>query len=424
MIVDDVPQATYAARKRAAELHRKEVHKRREQRWQENKQFQQRYASAEESQRSPALADASMIDLTDESQPSGSQDTKRKGVPDDGPDMPPTPTTDYPRTYAPGRKGKRTRTVSPQSIRQQWDEKRAGFQSRKRTKVRGINEDHHHAHHYGLWEELREQYGTKQQRRPGRTRATTEDPWSAGQSQDGQNTQSSSDTQVEDPEREAHISESIRKMSELNEDRPLWEEERQKRETRERAEELTRRAKAEERKKAEVQREREVQLDQEAEERRRAEEEDKKKAEKSEQQRAARKQRRERWNSGVWTIQRALERYKIMGEEFDSETFGPDSPVTFYDIPWPVLYAPNRFTVEDIDWSAIEKFFESVRGHMRPQDFKEFVERSHRRFHPDRWSARKLWSAVMDEEESNYIEVAGKAASQAITPLWRDLKRR
>jgi hypothetical protein len=236
----------------------------------------------------------------------------------------------------------------------------------------------------------------------------------------------SSDSEDLDEEsiRQAEIAESIRKLRELERDRPLWEEQQRQREARERAEEQERQAKVEQRKKAEAaekqrrerdeteRRAREVR----AEAERRAAEEERR------QQEQRQRRQRQRWESGTWTSHRALERYRIMSEEFDTARFTPDQPITFLDVQWPVLHSPSRITVEDIDWSAVERFFATVRTHMRSQDYKDFVEKSHRRFHPDRWRARKVWLAVRDDVERNCLEVAANTVAQAITPIWREVK--
>ncbi|KAI9442241.1 hypothetical protein H4582DRAFT_1809015, partial [Lactarius indigo] len=75
-----------------------------------------------------------------------------------------------------------------------------------------------------------------------------------------------------------------------------------------------------------------------------------------------------------------------------------------------------------IDWAAVETFFHTVRGHMRAQDYRVFVQKSHRRFHPDRWSARGLLTAVKDENARGMIEVAANTVAQALTPLWREAR--
>lgn len=122
-------------------------------------------------------------------------------------------------------------------------------------------------------------------------------------------------------------------------------------------------------------------------------------------------------------MQRALERYRALSDTFDVAKFDPENPLAFDGVPWPVLHSPVRLTVEDIDWSAVEAFFEAVRPSMRPQDYRQFVEKSQRRFHPDRWRSRGLLKSVANEEERESMEVAANTVAQAITPLWRALPR-
>jgi len=221
------------------------------------------------------------------------------------------------------------------------------------------------------------------------------------------------------------IAESRRKITELERDRPLWEAAAHARERQEREEEEERRAayerrkreeaealaRAEEERRVEAERERQV----EAEAKAKAEAE----AEAAAKRRAAEAQRA-RWARGPWTSQRALERYRVLCESFD-EAAKPAS-LSFEDIPWPSLSAPFSFGPEDIDWAAVETFFRTVRGHMRAQDYRVFVEKSHRRFHPDRWSARGLLAAIRDDDARGMIEVAANTVAQALTPLWREAR--
>ncbi|KAF8893331.1 hypothetical protein BD779DRAFT_1467705 [Infundibulicybe gibba] len=84
-------------------------------------------------------------------------------------------------------------------------------------------------------------------------------------------------------------------------------------------------------------------------------------------------------------------------------------------VPWPVLQSPVSFSVEDVDWTAVEQFFEAVRPHMRSQDYKIFVEKSHRRFHPDRWRSRSILKTVVDEAERGCMEVGVNTTLAALT---------
>ncbi|CCM01468.1 uncharacterized protein FIBRA_03522 [Fibroporia radiculosa] len=221
----------------------------------------------------------------------------------------------------------------------------------------------------------------------------------------------------EEFQRWAAIEESRRKLAELEKDKPLWEEAARKRRAAEVAEERANRAKREaEHRAAEAER---LRKEQEA---ARAEAERKAKEKAQKEQSRRRNQQQHRWAYGPWTTQRALERYKSLCETFDNAKFTTDEPVSFDFIPWPVLRSPAILTVEDIDWAAVETFFNTVKIHMRGQDYKLFVEKSHKRFHPDRWRARGILRSIEDDEVRNCLEVAANTVAQAITPLWREVK--
>ncbi|EEB97317.1 hypothetical protein MPER_03393 [Moniliophthora perniciosa FA553] len=78
-----------------------------------------------------------------------------------------------------------------------------------------------------------------------------------------------------------------------------------------------------------------------------------------------------------------------MSQSFDATKFSDEEPLTFDTVPWPILKHPASLSVEDVDWSAVENFFQGVQPHMKSQEFLDLVEKSHRRFHPDRWRAKR-----------------------------------
>lgn len=224
----------------------------------------------------------------------------------------------------------------------------------------------------------------------------------------------------EEAQRLAAIEESRRKLAELEKDRPLWEEAARRRMEAERAEEEQQRARREaQRRAAEAEERRRRQQERERAEAERRARAAREKAAREQEQR--RRQQQQRWTHGLWTTQRALERYKVLSEAFDGARFSEENPASFDAIPWPVLQAPALLGVEDIDWNAVEAFFRSVRPYMRPQDYKAFVQESHRRFHPDRWRARGILRSVADEETRSCLEVASNTVAQALTPLWREV---
>ncbi|KAK7457263.1 hypothetical protein VKT23_010562 [Stygiomarasmius scandens] len=250
-------------------------------------------------------------------------------------------------------------------------------------------------------------------------------------------------SKIEDLDRQLMLSESRRKMLELEADRPKWEEAKRKREAAEKEarekeeqrkrqkeiEELERKEREEmERKRAaeEKKRKEEEKRRKEEEERKRRELEAKLRKEKAWKQATAtevrRCQDRDRilWTSWRWSNTSALSRFKHVMDEFESANFSTSTPMTVLSIPWPVLKSPFQLDVEDVQWDSVETFFETVRQMVELSEYKALVERSHKMFHPDRWRARNLLNSVMLEEERCSLEKAGNIVSQALTPIWRN----
>lgn len=118
-----------------------------------------------------------------------------------------------------------------------------------------------------------------------------------------------------------------------------------------------------------------------------------------------RHQRHELWNNGIWSVTRAIERYKIIGTFFDKASFsGETFPLAFIDIPWPSLRHPLMNRAQDVDWQSTNEFFETLKPYLREQAYKTFLKQSLQRFHPDRWSGRNLFAAILNDEERNEVE--------------------
>ncbi|KAK7472563.1 hypothetical protein VKT23_000678 [Stygiomarasmius scandens] len=323
-------------------------------------------------------------------------------------------------------KGKRTRTVSPTATRRELDAKKFKReklrQERRHARVSNQRQQWHEQFMRDVYTEVPEMGPPPTNNEQNGTCEDAELPESDDENLD--------DTDVIDEEqaaREAAIAESRRKMAELERDRPLWEAEAKRRALHERAEEEARRLQDEQRKWAEARKAEEARR---AEARRKAEEaREREEAEKlAREEEAARRQkekrqRQERWQKfGSWNNQRALERYRALSEAFDTTKFSATEPLSFEDVPWPVLMNPASLSVEDIQWASVEQFFEHAKFQIRGQEFKTLVEKSQRRFHPDRWRSRGLLKAVVDDDERESLEVAANTVAQAITPIWRELR--
>ncbi|PVF98315.1 hypothetical protein CPB86DRAFT_806881 [Serendipita vermifera] len=122
-----------------------------------------------------------------------------------------------------------------------------------------------------------------------------------------------------------------------------------------------------------------------------------------------------------WGPQQALERYNRLAEAFDSFKATPERPLPSLDeLPWPVLFAPG-FTIDQVDWTAVEKFFEQAERLMGGKShgktkWKEFLKTSTRRFHPDRWRARGF---IGEKGYGSDVEEKVNHVAKVLTPLYR-----
>jgi hypothetical protein len=122
-------------------------------------------------------------------------------------------------------------------------------------------------------------------------------------------------------------------------------------------------------------------------------------------------------SANKWSKNDALGRFEFICEEFDKITFSETQPLTVGSVPWPVLTAPDDIVPENIEWSAVEAFFEAVRDLMSTTKYKTSVEKCHRRFHPDKWHRRL--NTVQNEQLRELLGKGVIAVSQSLTPLWQ-----
>lgn len=114
--------------------------------------------------------------------------------------------------------------------------------------------------------------------------------------------------------------------------------------------------------------------------------------------------------------------FEEVSTEFDDVKFSNSQPLTFESIPWPVGKLPLCMTSGVIDWNGVEEFFAAVKKSVGDDEYKVFVEKAHRRFHPDRWRSRGLLATVLDADLRKRIEDAVNIVAQALTPIWQESK--
>jgi len=227
-----------------------------------------------------------------------------------------------------------------------------------------------------------------------------------------------------DDQRRTALLESMRKIRELEKDKPLWEEAARKRrlleEQEAREEEARKQAKAQAEAEAEFARfqEQARQRYNETERARIKQEHDRKDFI---TQQYFRKQ--SSFIPRPWSIRNAVSRYVDVSKEFDSANFQAMS-LTFDNIPWPVEHDPRIVTFTDITWEAIESFFLAAELILGRSEYRSLVSKSQIRFHPDRWRSRGILAAVTNEIERDCLANAANTVSQALTPIWSNLKQR
>ncbi|GJJ10966.1 hypothetical protein Clacol_005195 [Clathrus columnatus] len=211
------------------------------------------------------------------------------------------------------------------------------------------------------------------------------------------------------------IEESKRKLKRIEQDKPLWEAAARKREEQElcKKEEERIRAEKEECEAAE----------------RRCREEQELKEKVQEREKKKQKKRSGMFvihvhiNPGEWTLNALLKRYTETAASFDSTKYtSTKNPLKFESIPWPVAY--DTFGAEDIEWNKVENFFKCMKGYLPAEGYEDLVDKSHKRFHPDRWRSRGILTSVKDDIEREILEEAGSIVAQALTPLWKQVTGR
>ncbi|PIL28483.1 hypothetical protein GSI_08521 [Ganoderma sinense ZZ0214-1] len=108
--------------------------------------------------------------------------------------------------------------------------------------------------------------------------------------------------------------------------------------------------------------------------------------------------------------------------EFDKvPTFKGTKP-NFYAIPWPVLQSWTTLLPENITEDAVEEFFAHLEDRMTTEEFKAYVSKAHKRFHPNRWDARVILSKD-NPELTEMLAAANKTVIQALGPRYDRLFR-
>lgn len=121
-------------------------------------------------------------------------------------------------------------------------------------------------------------------------------------------------------------------------------------------------------------------------------------------------------SSYTWTSHIAVTHFKIVSTDFDDTRFCDAQPLTFESVPWPILHTPEHWSLDAVQWGAVEAFFDEVKALLGLSEYKQLVEKTQRRFHPDKWKARL--QTVLDEALRDKLEAAVNIVSQTVNPIW------
>jgi hypothetical protein len=126
---------------------------------------------------------------------------------------------------------------------------------------------------------------------------------------------------------------------------------------------------------------------------------------------------------GRWSKESALSRFQLISEDFDLRRFSAEVPLTIGAIPWPILRVPFALDIKtEIGWKAVDDFFGAAKAAMTAQEYVALLEKSQKRFHPDRWRSRKLFVTVMDDGMRVQLEAVVNIVSQAINSIVSTMK--
>ena len=177
------------------------------------------------------------------------------------------------------------------------------------------------------------------------------------------------DTSSEELACRLQIEESRRKICELEKDKPLWERAANERKKREDLEQQLRDAEKRDRR-----RKRSAGLGPQLQEEWEARQNPKCDPAIGRETKKKRARFRETWERGPWTNRRALARYQQLCKEFDQAKFSPGDPLTFEDVPWPML--ERVFSVKNIDWNTVEEFFSACKTSLDSKQYRDLVDKS------------------------------------------------
>ncbi|KAK0216120.1 hypothetical protein IW262DRAFT_1496130 [Armillaria fumosa] len=122
----------------------------------------------------------------------------------------------------------------------------------------------------------------------------------------------------------------------------------------------------------------------------------------------------------VWSDKKAIKRAQKCLGEFEEALFSHRKPLTFEDVPWPVLAELSTLGPRDITKKKISKFFSIAEESLHDERYWDMLGRTYKAFRKQRWEKRGLLDSVADGQLCDELENAREVVWEVAKSLWKD----
>ncbi|PBK80591.1 hypothetical protein ARMGADRAFT_1092007 [Armillaria gallica] len=122
----------------------------------------------------------------------------------------------------------------------------------------------------------------------------------------------------------------------------------------------------------------------------------------------------------IWSDKKAIKRAQRCLGEFEEASFSHRKPVTFEDVPWPVLADLSTLGPRDITKKKVSKFFSMAEESLGDERYWDMLGRMYKVFRKQRWEKRGLLDSVVDGQLCDELENAREVVWEVAKSLWKD----
>ncbi|KAK0200872.1 hypothetical protein DFS33DRAFT_1083396 [Desarmillaria ectypa] len=133
-----------------------------------------------------------------------------------------------------------------------------------------------------------------------------------------------------------------------------------------------------------------------------------------------REREKESSRRNVWSDKKAIKCAQRCLGEFEEASFSCRKPLTFEDVPWPVLTDLSTLELKDITKKEVSKFFAMAEESLGDEKYCDMLGRMYKVFRKQRWERRGLLDSVADEQVCDELENAREIVWVVVKPLWKD----